>query len=713
MPFGFAARRAAASPRLTEPLLSSAMAMGLQQQPAVSGTSATTEDAHVSHVAESQLALEANEPSIPEATAAESLPESTSLPQRPRRWLFSYSRSNNAADGENSISEQLCHSLAWAPTTHWVAKVILPVLIVYTHYLFWKGQTIPMWRLTSHWTGATIDYTTTSRDTRYALEILHIPTTGTIALPPQDKTMRTFTYLYAIQELWRAHHMPGVFLPRLAAAGLFMFSGVWPHVKLFMLLLTWWFSKHAIRRRRCLTSLSVLGKWSLVDVLVVCVMVGVLNLQWTFTAPSVLEGIQNNLPDVVALVHSLYSAEQLCSMALHYSCTNPSIFSHQLECKACRSTVNSWFDHPESASKILRGLSVSGGGTGTLSVAGLDGIYSFCGAVILSILLSVVVDWYDHQSRRRRRRQQIAHQPQHQPVWQTGALTLAGIHEEDSSADATPEISGTLSDGGSANAEETTDQGSFAARNEPSTSLHELLLLEEGASHVASEPNRDIRSSADADFDRRVLVERQQCPNKIWQGTAWITTGIVIAATSSVTLERRVHGALPTLLHRIMGVEWTKHYSFWQLGWTTAMAGGWDRMLMATFVWFVIVGPLVRCLLCIVASRTTATAEMSMRAVAVAHRRHRRLSTYIDFVGAFCAWEVFAVAVCMVDLLMPSITATILLDKRCVQIAAQTGDTTCLEVEFVTRSTFALVLVGGSLLVLVSQRIRSTKTYYA
>jgi hypothetical protein len=75
----------------------------------------------------------------------------------------------------------------------------------------------------------------------------------------------------------------------------------------------------------------------------------------------------------------------------------------------------------------------------------------------------------------------------------------------------------------------------------------------------------------------------------------------------------------------------------------------------------------------------------------------------VEFIGAFCAWEVFVVAVLMVDLLMPAITSTIILDQRCSEL---TNDSTCLEVKFEMLYTFGWVVMGGVFLVLVSQRIR-------
>jgi hypothetical protein len=75
------------------------------------------------------------------------------------------------------------------------------------------------------------------------------------------------------------------------------------------------------------------------------------------------------------------------------------------------------------------------------------------------------------------------------------------------------------------------------------------------------------------------------------------------------------------------------------------------------------------------------------------------IQTFVDLIGAFCAWEVLVIAVAMICMLMPSITGTILMDKRCKQVDP-TGS--CFEVEFNILKTFILVLVSGTVLILIS-----------
>ena len=124
--------------------------------------------------------------------------------------------------------------------------------------------------------------------------------------------------------------------------------------------------------------------------------------------------------------------------------------------------------------------------------------------------------------------------------------------------------------------------------------------------------------------------------------------------------------------------------------WTTGAAGGWDFMLMATFSLFCVLGPILRSVLCVLVSILDKSSVL--RRVFVPP-----VSLFINFMGAFCAWEVFVIAILMVDMLMPSITNTIIQKPFCAEIS---DDGSCLQVEFnVLRSHFQWIIVGGILLV--------------
>lgn len=148
-------------------------------------------------------------------------------------------------------------TLARSQSTPYLAKVFLPILFVACQILFYYGQTEPMWSLNANvtidvWANAT-DYT--ARRTFDALGLdYNIP----IQIH-EEKDVQTFTYMYAVQELWRGTQLPGKVLPRLAAVLLIVFSGFWPHLKLIMLNLTWFLGRHKTRRTTTLSWLAALG----------------------------------------------------------------------------------------------------------------------------------------------------------------------------------------------------------------------------------------------------------------------------------------------------------------------------------------------------------------------------------------------------------------------------------------------------------------------
>ena len=615
-----------------------------------------------------------------------------------------------------TISHWRKNVLALSSTTHCVATLLIPLLILATHVLFLYGQTSDMWSLRLSNNDIDVAYHATTYESQFTLDALKLPRSYQYHMTHEHRNVRTFTYMYAMQELWEAKHMPGLFLPRLASAGLFLFSGIWPHLKLLLLNLTWCtpYTNH-IRRQRMLSYLSVLGKWSLVDVLVVCVMVGVLHLQYTFTAPHVMEMIQSHLHNVVTLVHTMYNDVQLCSMALKYSCDHPKNVFHIADCTACRNIVKTWFGHPDSVRDVLKGMETSGGGAVQLSVVGLHGIYAFCGAVIASILLSFVVDYYDFQCRT------FNHQHHHHN--ESPHTSTDDIRNDDNDVPHNETDGVTIPD-------QLSTEVTTIVEDCDDAILNQLLLAAEHGNHHSHRRNTsrttipaaaigwngdhiDTRSMADRDFDRTIRIENHRHIHVAWHMVSWMTLLVVIGATLAITMERRVYGAIPMLLQETFDVVWTKQYNFIWLAYTTALAGQWDYLLMGTFVWFVIAGPILRAALCVIASRYNETSTMTDDAIVALYRTKRHLSTWIDFIGAFCAWEVFTVAVLMVDLLMPSITSTILIDPRCAQIiSTNTTDSAknsnCFEVEFdIVKNTFWMVIAGGAVLLLVSQNIRN------
>jgi hypothetical protein len=547
-------------------------------------------------------------------------------------------------------------SLAAASTTPWLARILIPLLCIGTHALFYYGQTAPMWklRLFSHidvWANAT-NYTSRRAFQAVGLDY-HIPFQY-----DKDEDVETFTYWFAIQQLWRARKMPSVVLPRIAAILLVMFSGIWPHIKLFMLNVSWLLPAPPQSRTRLLHWLSCFGKWSLADVLTVCVMVGVLHLDWNVDPDAIKDGVISELPAILAIVKNVTTTETLCDQLLKMQCHKEKRVDKMIKCKGCQTFVEEAFNHPNWARStgrsIVKGVDTSGGGLATLRVVGMGGIYAFCAAVILSILLSVVVDIYDHKYKRALAVNRVSH---------TNNNTTTAYEDNDDDDD-----------------DDQQEQYGF---------LCEPLLSSIGRSNAGNIEALEVDSGDELFFPRRQRFVRL---SGIFGWKYFLASVasvlLVVFAVDLATMERVVTGAGPKMLHDILQVNFQREYSLRSLMWVTGAAGGWDYLLMGTFSLFCVFGPVFRAVLLVAISFMDKSDLLRPMVGPVA--------TLVNLVGAFCAWEVFVIAILMVDMLMPSITNTIIDNPACGQIS---DDGSCLQVEFnILQNNFSLITIGGILL---------------
>lgn len=548
-------------------------------------------------------------------------------------------------------------ALAFSNTTPWLARVLFPTLCIMTHILFYYGQTASMWKLRmvadiDVWANAT-DFTT-----KQTFNLIGLPYDNHLSYH-EDRDVQTFTYYYAIHHLWLAKGIPGKVLPRLAAVLLIIFSGFWPHCKLVWLQATWFFRKQATGRTTTLQWLSTLGKWSLADVLVVCVMVGVLNLDWLVDPAAIKAGVIADLPQILQIVESQYDETGLCNKLLKVHCQSAKKAATRAKCKACTSVVTEAYTRPDWAQStgksLLNGVNTSGGGLATLRVIGMSGIYVFCAAVIFSILLSLMVDIFDHRAKQELQRtrgtrslEEDVHSPMNEPQQQ-------------------PRRS--LGRSSSINDEQHMQEPLLNRPRRQTTPL-ELDFGQEDVSWSRRRPSMALFSCQFFAIVIGALV-------------------LVMMAVDSDTMQRRVFGAGPQLLQDILGIDWQRNYSLRTLMYTTGAHGGWDYMLMGTFGLFCVLGPVIRAVLLVLVALLD-RCRLPVEAVA----------NLVNFIGAFCSWEVFVIAIVMVQMLMPSITNTIIQNKVCANLS---DDGSCLQVEFnIMPMTFWTILVGGFLLIATS-----------
>ena len=353
---------------------------------------------------------------------------------------------------------------------------------------------------------------------------------------------------------------------------------------------------------------------------------------------------------------------------------------HYPACLACETLIKNAYYHPEwtvgEGKDILDGIVLEGGGNAQLRVIGMVGTYFFCAAVVLSILLSLVIDYLDEVDRARVEKELSSRQKEVGELENNLRLT---------------------------------------ANNSPSPPSNHSGLH---PSNNASAP-RSISSG----FYNNYIPLQQPTPTTNFRLLKYtmmsvlslISLPLISFAVSLPTMERVVYGGAPTLLHDVLGMVWVQEYSLTSLVATTGDAGGWDIFLMITFGMFVVIGPIARSVAlvlhflmrlpvsllgdCIEQPRRRTSLRMFL--YKLSSNLQKALRYFIDASGAFCAWEVLIIALLMIQAEMPSITDTIYEDDRCMEADPEHGRT-CVEVQFNVKDEFLLVAVAWVALVAAS-----------
>ena len=620
-----------------------------------------------------------------------------------------------------------------------------------------------MWNL-SYATNVTISATANTLKSKAAADALNVPHHYEYT-SHENNIVETFTYMDAIRKLWKGEGLGDAqTISKVAAVLLIVASGIWPHLKLLLVHVCWFFpfvhglwlprnndgeENEEVERRCCmntkqccttnngswsnnnstksrcslccsnghahtthtirspfLRTLSTLGKWSLADVLVVCILIAVLHLDWYVHPDEIRSGIENELPTLLSYAQSKYPDEvKDCTQLLGYTCGRHALVIHFPACLTCQGLISNAYHHPEwTASEgrdILDGITLDGGGHAQLRVSGMIGTYYFCAAVIMSILLSLIVDMLDERDR--------------------------GSVEEDL-LDRKRELEFIMP--GSENGENELElrEETLPGQLSQQPALNEALSLDVDP-QSSSSSQRQKKSVTfprrDSSYAAPRLGSHSSIPSPTTNCYLLKQAMLVLLSISSLplvcyavtlpTMQRLVYGGGPTLLHEVLGMIWEKEYSLISLVKTTGDAGGWDIFLMLTFGLFAVVGPILRscCLVlhvllglpvlmlgdCIERPRQRTSLRMILYQATSTLRR--ALLPVIDALGAFGCWEVLIVALLMIQLEMPSITDTIYNDDRCQEADPEHGRT-CIEVQFNALDTFLVIGIAWVVLIVAS-----------
>lgn len=210
-----------------------------------------------------------------------------------------------------------------------------------------------MWNL-SYNIDIAVTATASTFKSKTAFDVLNLPHHYEF-VKKENVVVETFTYMDAIRKLWKGEGLGDAqTISKVSAALLVLFSGIWPHLKLVLVHFCWFFRfGHKMRgnnedgccggnlccsnghlhksytaRSPFLRTLSIFGKWSLADVLVVCILIAVLHLDWNVDLDNIRSGVEEKLPTILSFVQDVSMAvSEVDFESWHYRSLTNTFFS--------------------------------------------------------------------------------------------------------------------------------------------------------------------------------------------------------------------------------------------------------------------------------------------------------------------------------------------------------------------------------------------------
>ena len=318
-----------------------------------------------------------------------------------------------------------------------------------------------------------------------------------------------------------------------------VFSFIWPHVKLFLLHLAFFLPISPSARRNANYWLAFFGKWTLCDVLVMCALIGMFNIQAEMDVLKLWDELK---PDFVHLCDGICAGNGTSPLG-GANCTE---LCEEAEAALSTTLLN---DATLPSSDLAFAV----------SMRGLTSMYLFCCAVVLSLSLGVAIEFLDDRQR-------------------AAAAAAAAASDGAAPLGFAPSVQAGLSDSGrgarflSATAEAEFGGGEAAAPEwRPSAAA--AAGGASGGGGVRGLWRRHERAAHTA----LVLLQLT----------------LTVAAMCSPLFMRHVDGTLTAAL-KDRGFDFDGQVSMIQMGVLAGAAGGWDYLMATTYWSFCIVCPVVR-----------------------------------------------------------------------------------------------------------------------
>lgn len=165
------------------------------------------------------------------------------------------------------------------------------------------------------------------------------------------------------------------------------------------------------KRKKILWWLSTLGKFSIADIFVVCILISVCNLHLILKPELILQNANKLAPKLIKVFEASVTKQDairdICNDILQLHCSfNTNIFKNLLapqnsvSCNACIQLTTHLYANPGTlesfVTEILQGLTITGSGYANLRIAGLAGLHVFCIAVLSSMVIGLFIEVIGH-----------------------------------------------------------------------------------------------------------------------------------------------------------------------------------------------------------------------------------------------------------------------------------------------------------------------------
>lgn len=298
--------------------------------------------------------------------------------------------------------------------------MIVLLLAGSAHYCFYRGQTTDLYQIELYLKAEDVVINAES-----VCEAIGIPGLNAsmckiaVSADPEPDILLKQGYWDTIKTIWDIlspdnYYIKGWKHPwetRLGAILVFCFSGLWPHLKLILLQISWYCPMQPKLRRSFCFWLDMFGKWSLLDVFVISLTVALFDLTWNLDVDQTVGNIVFNLPPL--LENTVLTNPERTKDFIFSTCKMINEYDNDANRTICANVFNKVIladigldvDLLENLYEMLTNQHhLSGLISIGFKAVSQSGVYWFSAGVSLSLLAGVFVDIVDDRLTSRIRR---------------------------------------------------------------------------------------------------------------------------------------------------------------------------------------------------------------------------------------------------------------------------------------------------------------------